>query len=98
MVFSAKALRGGGSTESTRTYQIPGRGRLNSQPFPSRQNFFVAEPEVDLLIHFSDHVGLAVGAGYRFTGSNRYDRDLGIPDSRLSGAVPSVGLRIGGGA
>ena len=97
--FSAKTLLGGGSTESTGTYQILDRGRLISQPFRTRQSFFVAEPEVDLLIHFSDHVGLAVGAGYRFTGSDRYGRDIGvgIPDSRLSGAVGSIGLQIGGG-
>ena len=55
---------------------------------------------MDLLVHFTDHVGLAVGAGYRFiTGSDRYDRcGLGTPDSRLSGAVGSIGLRIGGGS
>ena len=98
--FSAKTLLGAGSTESSGTFQILERGRPISQPFRSRQGFLVAEPEVDLLIHFTDHVGLAIGAGYRFiTGSDRYDRyDLGTPDSRLSGAVGSIGLRIGGGS
>jgi hypothetical protein len=96
--FSAKTLLGGGSTESSGTIQILDRGQAITYPFRSRQSFFVAEPEVDLLIHFTDHIGLAVGAGYRFTGSDRYDRDLGIPDSRLSGAVGSIGLRIGGGS
>jgi len=97
--FSAKTLLGGGSTESTGTYQILDRGRLISQPYRTHQNFFVAEPEVDLVIHFGDHVGLAVGAGYRFTGSDRYGHDVGfgIPDSRLSGAVGTIGLQIGGG-
>ena len=54
---------------------------------------------MDLLIHFTDHVGLAVGAGYRFTGSDRYDRDPGfsLSDSRLSGAVGTIGLQNGGG-
>jgi hypothetical protein len=97
--FSAKTLLGGGSTESSGAYQILDRGRLISQPFRTRQSFFVAEPEVDLLVHFTDHVGLAVGAGYRFAGSDRYNRDLGfgLSDSRLSGAVGSIGLQIGGG-
>ena len=97
--FSAKTLLGGGSAETSGTVQVLDRGRLISQPFRTRQSFFVAEPEVDLLIHFTGHVGLAVGAGYRFTGSNRYGRDtsFGIPDSRLSGAVGSIGLQIGGG-
>lgn len=97
--FSAKTLLGGGSAESSGTFQILDRGRLISDPFRTRQNFLVAEPEVDLVVHFTDHVGLAVGAGYRFTGSNRYGRDtsFGIPDSRLSGAVGSIGLQIGGG-
>jgi hypothetical protein len=97
--FSAKTLLGGGSTESTGIIQTLDRGRLISQPFRTRQSFLVAEPEVNLLIHFTDHARLAVGAGYRFTGSNRYGRDgsFGIPDSRLSGAVGSIGLQIGGG-
>jgi hypothetical protein len=97
--FSAKTLLGGGSTESSGIVQILDRGRLISQSFRARQSFLVAEPEVNLLIHFTDHLRLAVGGGYRFTGSNRYGRDgsLGIPDSRLSGAVGSIGLQIGGG-
>jgi len=97
--FSAKTLLGGGSTESSGTVQILDRGRLIMEPFRARQSFAVAEPEVDLLIHFTDHVGLAVGAGYRFTGSDRYDRDsgFGLSDSRLSGAVGTIGLQIGGG-
>jgi hypothetical protein len=94
--YSAKTLLGGGSAES---FFVAAPGRFPTEPFRVRQSFFVAEPEVDLLIHFSDHVGLAVGAGYRFTGSDRYGRDIGfgIPDSRLSGAVGSIGLQIGGG-
>jgi hypothetical protein len=94
--YSAKTLLGGGSAES---FFVAAPGRFPTEPFRTRQSFFVAEPEVDLVIHFTDHVGLAVGAGYRFAGSDRYNRDFGfgISDSRLSGAVGSIGLQIGGG-
>ena len=97
--FSARTLLGGGSTESSGTYQLLDHGRLIMEPFRARQGFAVAEPELDLSIHFTDHVGLAVGAGYRFAGSDRYDRDsgFGLSDSRLSGAVGTIGLQIGGG-
>jgi hypothetical protein len=97
--FSAKTLLGGGSTESSGTYEIVDHGRSIMEPFRAHQGFAVAEPEVDLSIHFTDHVGLAVGAGYRFAGSDRFDRDsaFGLSDSRLSGAVGTIGLQIGGG-
>ena len=101
--FSAKALLGGGRSETSQTVQT-----LSS---PSRaltlrdtQSFFVAEPGVDALVAISKHVRLAVGAGYRFTGSPRarfFDeggRSAVSGRTGLDGAVGSIGLQIGGGS
>jgi len=98
--FSVKTLLGGGSAEVPRTVQFVDRGRLISEPFRSRQDFFVAEPELDALVRITSHVRLAVGAGYRFTGSahGRNDDAFDGPGrARLDGAVGSISLQIGGG-
>jgi hypothetical protein len=98
--FSAKTLLGGGSAESSGTIQVFNRGRAIVEPFRSRRNFLVAEPELDALVRISDHLRLSVGAGYRFTGSDWGRRD-GTFDStvgRLSGAVGTVSLHIVGGS
>jgi hypothetical protein len=97
--FSAKTLLGGGWTESSTEVQL-----LSS---PSRflnvrvdQNFYVAEPEVDALVRVTKHMRLAIGAGYRFTGSGRRGLDPYSAVSgtnRLNGAVGSIGLQIGSG-
>lgn len=98
--FSARTLLGGGSTESSGTIQVFDRGRTFNEPFRSRQNFLVAEPELDALVRITDHVRLAVGAGYRFTGSDFGRRDLAFSrsDERLNGAVGTISLQIGGGS
>lgn len=98
--FGAKMLLGGGSAESSGTVQVLQRGRLISEPFRSRQNFLVAEPELNARVRIASHLRLAVGAGYRFTGNDRGRRNGGfdIPGSRLSGAVGSIALQIGGGS
>lgn len=98
--FGAKTLLGGGRAESTGTAQVLDRGRLISQPFRTRQDFFVAEPEVEALVRIASHLRLAVGAGYRLTGADRYDRyAFDAPGRmRLNGAVGSISLQIGGGS
>jgi hypothetical protein len=98
--FSAKTLLGGGRAETSGTIQVLDRGRLISQPYRARQDFLVAEPEVDGLVRISKHLRLAVGAGYRFTGSGWGHRDDFFNGSRtrLNGAVGSIGLQIGGGS
>jgi hypothetical protein len=97
--FSAKTLLGGGQAESSETIQILDRGRIVSEPFRTRRSFLVAEPELDALVRFTDHVRLAVGAGYRFTGSDwgRRDGTFDVPNSRLNGAVGTISLQIGSG-
>jgi len=57
-----------------------------------REDFLVAEPEVDALVRLTKHLRLTVGAGYRFTGGEGRD------DTRLRGPVGSLGLQIGGGS
>jgi len=68
------------------------RARLTDDRLRFREDFFVAEPEVDLLVRLTKRLRLTGGAGYRFTGGE------GRNDNRLHGAVGSVGLQIGGGA
>lgn len=64
----------------------------SSMPIRFREDFFVAEPEVNLLVHLTKHVRLTGGAGYRFIGAKGRD------NNRLSGASGSVGLQVGGGS
>ena len=61
-----------------------------------RQDFFVAEPELNARLAFARHVRLTLGAGYRFAGNDwwRY-RGSGRND-RISGAVGTLGVQIGG--
>jgi len=68
------------------------RSRLVDSRIRFREEFFVAEPEVGLLVRLSKRMRLTGGAGYRFTGGE------GRNDNRLHGAVGSVGLQIGGGS
>ncbi len=57
-----------------------------------REDFFVAEPEVSLLVRLTKHVRLTGGAGYRFIGAEGGD------NNRPGGASGSVGLQVGGGS
>jgi hypothetical protein len=60
-----------------------------------REEFLVAEPELNARIGLAKHVRLTVGAGYRFTGRDRRGNDNQF---RLNGATGSLGLQIGGGS
>ena len=68
------------------------RARITNTRVRFREDFFVAEPEVDALIRLTKHLRLTAGVGYRFTAGEGRD------DNRLRGAVGSVGLQIGGGS
>ena len=99
--FSAKTLIGGGRSESSDTVQLMQGGHMVSERLRFRQDFFVAEPEVDALVRLTKHLRLTVGAGYRFTGSawGGHDNFFDGPGrTGLNGAVGSVGLQIGGGS
>jgi hypothetical protein len=61
-----------------------------------RQDFLVAEPEVNARLGLAKHVRLTLGAGYRFAG-NDWWRGRGFDSrNRISGAVGTLGVQIGG--
>jgi len=62
----------------------------------ARQDFLVAEPELNARVGLAKHVRLTLGAGYRFAG-NDWRRGGGFDAGRrISGAVGSLGIQIGG--
>jgi len=62
-----------------------------------RNDFFVAEPEVNARFGIAKHVHLTLGAGYRFAGNGWYYHYGGFNHlERVSGAVGSFGVTIGG--
>jgi hypothetical protein len=110
--FGAKTLIGGGRATLTDTVTelvrvnppipiVNGRPDSSRLPAPTfrtvttqvrtRNDFFVAEPEADVRLRLTKHARLTAGVGYRFTGTDHRD------DSRLRGAVGSVGIQLGGG-
>jgi hypothetical protein len=97
--FGAKTLLGGGHAEMPSEVHIliyPPRDEF----LRVGQNFFVAEPGIDARVRLASHLRLAVGAGYRFTGTARgRDRFFdGSSRTQLNGAVGSIGLQIGAGS
>jgi hypothetical protein len=103
--FSVKGLLGAGRATRVETVTLldgrDGRfeGPIIPQPvvFPPivtnvrvREEFWVAEPEADVLVRFSRHVHLAAGVSYRFAG-----RERGRSDG-LNGVSGTVALQIGG--
>jgi len=52
------------------------------------EDFFLAEPEVTFGARLTDHLGLNIGAGYRFTG---FVDNL---DDRLNGATGTISLQL----
>ena len=63
-----------------------------------RQDFFVAEPELNARLALARHVRLTLGAGYRFAGNDwwRHYHNGGGHNDRVSGAVGTFGVQIGG--
>lgn len=57
-----------------------------------RDDFFVAEPEADVLVRVNKHFRLTGGVGYRLIGGARGE------ENRVRGVSGSVGLQIGGGS
>jgi hypothetical protein len=97
--FSVKGLVGGGAATLSGVTLLrevddrdDRRGRITTVTGRRNQAFFVAEPEGDVLVRLTRHMRLTVGAGYRFTSSERGG------DSRLQGAVGTLGVQIGGGS
>jgi len=61
-----------------------------------RQDFLVAEPELNARLGLTRHVRLTLGAGYRFAGNDWRRGGLDDRGRRISGAVGSLGVQIGG--
>jgi hypothetical protein len=55
------------------------------------EGFFVAEPQLDIVVRLSRQIRLTGGAGYRLIAADGRD------DGRLRGATGGIGLQIGGG-
>ena len=106
--LGAKGLFGGGEATLadtvTITPRVPefrtpdGRGPTTApalvQRIRVRDGFLLAEPEAQLSLKLMKQLRLAIGAGYRFTGTDR--RSFG--GDRLNGATGSLALQIGGGS
>jgi len=96
--FSVKGLIGWGSATVATTVSVRGFDRdldprfapvVTTRQLAFREDFFVAEPEANLLVNVSSHVRLHVGGGYRaVTGAHGLDEDI-------RGATGSVALEIG---
>jgi hypothetical protein len=104
--YSLKGLVGGGestlSRSVTQTIRIPerligGRPQAGRQlqsittSIRTRRGFFVAEPEADVVLRITKTIRLTAGAGYRLIAAEHGD------ESRLRGAVGTIGLQLGGG-
>jgi len=96
--FSVKGLIGGGSAAIATAVSVRELDRnvdprfapvVTTRQLAFREDFFVAEPEADLLVNVSSHVRLHVGAGYRaVSGAHGLDDDI-------RGATGTVSLEIG---
>jgi hypothetical protein len=90
---SLRSLVGLGSGTSTETVTLTDRNGRNlvREIRNVSSNFFVAEPQADLLVRLTKHLRLDVGAGYRLTGGSRVNGN----GDHFSGASGSIALRIG---
>jgi hypothetical protein len=96
--FSVKGLFGAGTATASRTVTLvtfdPDHGTLPPSPslgtatLAFRENFFVAEPQVDVLFRVAPHVRLHVGGGYRAVSASGLEREI-------RGATGSVSLEFG---
>ena len=96
--FGAKGLIGGGEATLADDVTIL-RPPIRGVPQPSftttvrfRNDFFIAEPEADVLVQLNRHLKLTGGVGYRLVSGVRGS------DRRVRGTTGSVALQIGGGS
>lgn len=62
-------------------------------PVRFRRDFFVAEPQANVLVRLSPRMRINVGAGYRFIGADNRSSDVA---NRLKGVTGTVAFQIGG--
>ena len=87
---TVRALVGAGSGSTAQTLTFTDRaGRSFREARFLQSDFFVAEPQADLLVRLTSHLHLGVGAGYRLTSGGRGQT------GGFSGASGSLTLRVG---
>jgi hypothetical protein len=87
---SIRGLVGVGQGTAIQNLTVNDReGRSFTEAGRFSSNFFVAEPQADLLVRLTKHLHLDIGAGYRATSAER-----GL-NNNFSGATGSLALRIG---
>ena len=68
------------------------RGTLTNTRVRFRRDFFLVEPEADIVVRLARNVRLTGGVGYRLTSSEGRD------DDRLRGTTGTLAIQIGGGS
>lgn len=71
-------------------FRRPDRGLTEDTPIRLHEGFFIAEPQVDLLLKLTDRLRLTTGVGYRLIAGAE------TIDDRLRGVTGTIGLQIGG--
>ena len=71
-------------------FRRPDRGVTEDTQIAVHDGFFVAEPQLDLLVKLTDRLRLTSGVGYRLIGGAERI------DDRLRGVTGTIGLQIGG--
>ena len=83
------------------TRPVPGPPVTQTSLVRAHQDFFVAEPEANVVFRLAKGVRLAGGVGYRFVDSwhyhDPYGYGYGHDDGRFSGVTGTISLQIGGG-
>jgi hypothetical protein len=78
-------------------YNVLVRAHTVTSTIGVRQDFFVAEPEINARLALAKHLRLTFGAGYRFAGDGWWWHYYGgHHNDRVSGAVGTFGVQIGG--
>ncbi len=90
LALHLRSLVGFGQGTLTQAVTFGGRNRRDLFQGTRRlsNDFFVAEPQVEMAVRLTSHLHVDLGAGYRFVGST-------FDDNRFSGASGSIALRIG---
>ncbi len=91
--FSLSALIGGGGTGTNTNTNTNTSGNSNGYMMGGNFNrFFVAEPEVNLVVNIIKNLRFSVGVGYRFIYGGATG---GISDKNLGGVTGTIALQAG---
>ena len=82
----------GHASRSRGRFPHPGGGLTSATEVVVEDVFFIAEPQANVLLNFTDRLRLTFGVGYRLIGG------AGEVDDLLRGATGSIALQWGGGS